>query len=51
LPAQAEVGGSIAFAALFLLFAARKFRQNPRDDLGDKSVFDHLERGGTLGSG
>lgn len=49
LPAQAEEAGALAFSVLFVLFSVRKFMQNPRDDLGDKSVFDHLEQGGTLG--
>lgn len=40
--------GLVSFAVIFLFFSARKFLQAPRDDLGDKSVFDHLERGGTL---
>jgi uncharacterized integral membrane protein len=48
LPATAETLGSAVFAGLFGLFAARKFQQPPRDDIGDKSVFDHLERGGSL---
>uniref|UniRef100_A0A7S3EB53 Uncharacterized protein n=1 Tax=Rhodosorus marinus TaxID=101924 RepID=A0A7S3EB53_9RHOD len=44
LPAQVERGGLGAFAAMFLFFAYRKFEQPATDDLGDKSVFDHLER-------
>lgn len=49
LPSQVESGGAVVFSALFMLFCVRKFLQNPRDDLGDKSVFEHLEKGGTLG--
>jgi uncharacterized integral membrane protein len=48
LPGPVESAGAVAFAGLFLLFAARKFQQPARDDLGDKSVFEHLERGGSL---
>jgi uncharacterized integral membrane protein len=48
LPGPVENAGALAFAVLFLFFAARKFQQPARDDLGDKSVFDHLERGGSL---
>jgi uncharacterized integral membrane protein len=48
LPVEFEVVGSVMFSALFIVFAARKFQQDPRDDLGDKSVFDRLESGGAL---
>lgn len=48
LPETVEQGGAAVFAVLFLVFAARKFTQPTTDDLGDKSVFDHLEKGGEL---
>jgi len=48
LPDTVERGGAAAFAALFLLFAARKFMQPARDDIGDMSVFHHLAKGGEL---
>lgn len=44
-----ERAGCAAFAATYAFFATRKFMQDPKDDLGDKSVFDHLARGGSLG--
>jgi hypothetical protein len=31
------------WAVLLLLFASRKLTQNIPDDIGDKSVFDHLK--------
>lgn len=48
LPADAERAGSAVFVALFLVFALRKFTQPARDDIGDMSVFNHLESGGSL---
>lgn len=43
-----EKAGCVVFAAFFALFAARKFAQDAKDDLGDKSVFDHIAKGGSL---
>jgi uncharacterized integral membrane protein len=49
LPPGVESGMAVAVAGLFLIFAARKLWQPIPDDIGDKSVFDHLKRGGSLG--
>eukprot|EP00741_Cyanophora_paradoxa_P000356 tig00000403_g347.t1 len=38
-----------ALAPGLVIFAARKFAQRPEDDIGDKSVFEHLEAGGKIG--
>lgn len=48
-PAGVEAGLALAFSSTFVFFAARKlFLQPALDDLGDKSIFDHLARGGEL---
>ncbi|ANV90263.1 DUF2301 domain-containing membrane protein [Picosynechococcus sp. PCC 8807] len=39
----AQIGFSL-WSVLFVIFAARKFTQKPADDIGDKSVFDHLKQ-------
>lgn len=39
--------GLITFALGYLVFAARKFTQEPRADIGDRSVFDHYAKNGT----
>jgi uncharacterized integral membrane protein len=49
LPPDVKSGIAMAVAVLFLIFAARKLWQPIPDDIGDKSVFDHLKRGGSLG--
>lgn len=42
LPHGAEVALSVLLAAQFVWFAVSKQRQNVMDDLGDKSVFEHM---------
>jgi uncharacterized integral membrane protein len=44
LPVEVEKTLLIAWAGLFLIFALRKCVQNIPDDIGDKSVFEYLER-------
>lgn len=44
LPATWAAVGSMVWSLLFLTFAARKFTQAPAADIGDKSVFDYLEK-------
>jgi uncharacterized integral membrane protein len=44
LPVAGETVLLEGWAVLFLIFAARKCVQNIPDDIGDKSVFDYLER-------
>jgi uncharacterized integral membrane protein len=44
LPVEVEKALLIAWAGLFLIFALRKCIQNIPDDIGDKSVFEYLER-------
>lgn len=39
----AQIGFSL-WSVLFVIFAAQKFTQKPADDIGDKSVFDHLKQ-------
>jgi uncharacterized integral membrane protein len=34
----------VAWAVLFMIFAGRKFLQDIPSDIGDKSVFEHLEK-------
>lgn len=34
----------VAWAGLFMVFAGRKFTQDIPSDIGDKSVFEHLEK-------
>ncbi len=43
-PVAFEKSLLIAWAVFFLIFAARKCIQNIPDDIGDKSVFEYLER-------
>lgn len=44
-----EGGGAAVFAVAFAYFCFAKWRQEVMDDLGDKSVFDHIASGGQLG--
>jgi uncharacterized integral membrane protein len=44
LPVDFEKSLLIAWAVSFLIFALRKCIQNIPDDIGDKSVFEYLER-------
>ena len=39
MPPEAERALLVAFNALALVFAARKYTQAVKDDIGDKSVF------------
>lgn len=48
LPLSLERPGTAVFAALFVFFALRKFSQPATDDIGDMSVFDHLEKNGSV---
>ncbi|MEG3439572.1 DUF2301 domain-containing membrane protein [Pannus brasiliensis CCIBt3594] len=43
LPIGVEKGFVITWSILFLIFAARKFFQPIPNDIGDKSVFEHLK--------
>lgn len=40
-PATDRVLGA-AYAAIFVVFATRKFSQRIKDDVGDKSIFEYL---------
>jgi uncharacterized integral membrane protein len=44
LPLQVEQGLLITWAGFFLIFAARKLVQPIPQDIGDKSVFEHLKQ-------
>jgi len=44
LPTEIKKSLLIAWAVLFLIFALRKMVQNIPDDIGDKSVFEYLEK-------
>jgi uncharacterized integral membrane protein len=44
LPEGAKAALLVGWAGLFLIFALRKFSQTADADIGDKSVFDHLEQ-------
>ncbi len=44
LPIAAEQGLLVVWAMMFTIFAARKVIQAIPPDIGDKSVFDHLEQ-------
>jgi uncharacterized integral membrane protein len=44
LPLQVEQGLLITWAGFFLIFAARKLIQPIPQDIGDKSVFEHLKQ-------
>ncbi|MEB3224455.1 MAG: DUF2301 domain-containing membrane protein, partial [Synechococcus sp.] len=41
--AIAKIGFSL-WSVLFVIFATRKFTQQPAADIGDKSVFEHLKQ-------
>mmetsp|Transcript_23869 Transcript_23869/g.52277 ORF Transcript_23869/g.52277 Transcript_23869/m.52277 type:complete len:280 (-) Transcript_23869:96-935(-) len=43
LPVEGERGMLAAFAVLFTVFAGRKWTQQVKDDIGDKSVFEFLK--------
>lgn len=47
-PERVEMYGMSLFAIMFAIFAARKFTQPAREDIGDMSVFIHLASGGEL---
>jgi uncharacterized integral membrane protein len=46
LPEHVKFIGLAFWAGLFLIFSLRKFSQTADADIGDKSVFDHLEQQG-----
>lgn len=50
-PPDMERALLVAFTSLSLVFAARKYTQAVKDDIGDKSVFECGPRVGQMGCG